>query len=118
MDEAGRAYESEMRRIAAAGMPGIIGAARQYMGTVSPTPLSGLNVPTQPVANRIAEACRQLVEAGQELQSARAGYRESVERKEQWEQLFAQISGELMKLIHEHREGTPEGVPYQAEGMR
>lgn len=90
---------------------------RQYAAQVSdqygvnriigaPTPLNAT------VNHRIAELAKQVTEAGHQLEEARGRYREAVHHKERCEKAFAGISQELMQAIQEHREGTPEGVPY------
>lgn len=142
MDEAGRAYESEMKRIAAAGMPGIVrgaptetGASHVFTNMVGqwgpadpgyavPKPPSGLNTPVQSASHRIAELAKQVTEAGHMLAEARAQHRNASISREKCEMQFAQVSDALVQAMSEHREGhsvaglstastSPEGVPYQ-----
>jgi hypothetical protein len=70
-------------------------------------------VPTQPIAARIATLAQQVTEAAQMLVEARTRHYEANIRRSKCEAEFAQVTEALMHAINEHREGTPENVPYQ-----
>lgn len=72
------------------------------------TPTTTVRTP----AVRIAELAEQTAEAGHMLAEARAQYDEASRRMEKCRAGFFQVSEALLQAIHEHREGTPEGVPY------
>jgi hypothetical protein len=117
MDEAKmRAYEEEVARMRSqfgeqAEMPS---SPRTPYGTLgSPIGLRGPGAPVMPAPQRLAELCNQLTKAGQGLAEARGRYSEARENRDVAERTFALLADQLMGAIQEHREGTPEGVPYQ-----
>jgi hypothetical protein len=70
-------------------------------------------VTTQPIAARISDLATQVADAAHRLEEARVQSRLAGEQRSKCEVLFAQASEALMQAINEHREGTPENVPYQ-----
>lgn len=64
-------------------------------------------------SDRIADLAKQVAEAGRMLTEAREAFEETARRRRRCEDNFANVADALMQAIHEHREGTPEGVPYQ-----
>lgn len=69
-------------------------------------------MPTVLLSNRIAELAKQVSDAGQELEMAREQFNRAQDARATAEKVFIDISERLMQAIHEHREGTPVGVPY------
>lgn len=64
------------------------------------------------ITERIAHFGKQAEEASHQLQEARVAYRRAEELKAKCEARFADVTEQLIRALHEHREGTPEGVPY------
>jgi hypothetical protein len=87
---------------------------RERYGETAEEP-SGLRnrVPTQPIAAKIATLAQQVTEAGQMLSEARSRHFEAAAHRSKCEAAFAQVTEALIHAINEHREGTPENVPYQ-----
>ena len=79
----------------------------------SPSKGYGTLTPVMPIEQRIAELAKHVAEAGHQLAVARANYDEATRAKAKAHAVFAEVSSRLLEAIHEHREGTPEGVPYQ-----
>lgn len=69
---------------------------------------------TVPIQQRIAEAAKRVTDAGYELGEARMNYDNAARTKEQCHLAFVRASEEMVRLLHEHREGTAEAVPYQS----
>lgn len=67
----------------------------------------------QPIADRIADLSKQVAEAAMRLSEARSRHREVSDQRSKSEVEFAQVADDLLRAIHEHREGTPEKEPYQ-----
>ncbi len=85
---------------------------RTFIGA-TPNLLKGNPVPMMPITQRLAELASHASQAGAALQEARERFIEAARHKEKCEQVFAQVSGDLMTAIHTIQEGTPENVPYQ-----
>lgn len=110
------AYEAEVKR-----------ARGQYgPGAELPDPPKGytglregrLGTPTapigrQPVAARIEDLARQITVAGHQVTETRLAFDVAAQDRSKAEQRFSELAAALMQAIHEHREGTPENVPYQ-----
>lgn len=90
---------------------------------------SALNAPVQPIHERILELASQVVKSSHLLAEVRAQHQAIMREKQKAEDHFAVTSDALIAAMMEHREGrstagmstastSPEGVPYQAEGMR
>jgi hypothetical protein len=69
-------------------------------------------VPVQPVAGRIADLCKQIADVSHALALARSRHQEATELRLEAEVEFGRVADELTRAIQEHREGTPENVPY------
>jgi hypothetical protein len=65
-------------------------------------------------ASRIASLAKQATEAAERLAEARNQYERASSQRHKCEAEFASVSEQLVRAIHEHREGTPENVPYQS----
>jgi hypothetical protein len=72
----------------------------------------GAPIGRQPVAARIEDLANQAATAGRELTEAREEYQRAALMREQATKRFISVSEALFQAIQEHREGTPEGVPY------
>lgn len=68
-----------------------------------------------PVSVRIAELAREIAAAGERLAETRQAFGYAGQAKSEAEALFSNVASQLMAAIQEHREGTPEGVPYERE---
>jgi hypothetical protein len=64
------------------------------------------------LTERIAELCKQLPGVSQQLAYARTRQREAGAFLTQAQAQFDEIVANLNQAINEHREGTPENVPY------
>ena len=62
---------------------------------------------------RIGDLAKQTTEAAHMLAEARDQYQRAAVGRQKAEAAFAAVSEALVQAIHEHREGTPENVPYQ-----
>ena len=100
-------WEREVHRMRETYGPGTDIPSATYTNRI------GTATPLMPVAGRIAELAQRVTEAGHMLAEARAQYRAAREQQAKCEAGFAQISNDLLQVISEHREGTPEGVPQQ-----
>lgn len=117
MDEKMAAYEAEVKRMRDQYGPDAEVPMNPYGNLVAKAPrgaMPGLNTPVMPIEGRIAELTKQVAEAGHRLSMARATFTEAARSKDHERQMFIELTELLMQAIHEHREGTPEGVPYQS----
>jgi hypothetical protein len=73
----------------------------------------GPGTPVMTVPARISELAKQAAEAAHMLAEARSQYAQTQRHLEKCKAGFIQVSEALLGAIHEHREGTPENVPYQ-----
>jgi hypothetical protein len=94
-----REYEDEVKR-----EHDRYGAMRRAPGTAAP--VGAIEV-------LIAELSIEITEASHRLSMARATFIEASRGKQDEELHFAELADRLMSAIHEHREGTPENVPYR-----
>jgi hypothetical protein len=98
----GNAYEYEKKRM------------HDTYGEDAEGPSIGRMVPVErTITERLADFGKQVAEAGHQLHEARIAYRRAVEMKQKAETRFVDVSEQLLQAVHEHREGTPENVPYQ-----
>ena len=97
--EQGRRYTGETM----SPMSGRLQAVNTYAG-------APINRP--PVAVRIEDLASQAALAGRELAEAREEYQRAALVREQATKRFISVTEALFQAIQEHREGTPEGVPY------
>jgi uncharacterized protein YqgV (UPF0045/DUF77 family) len=67
----------------------------------------------QPIAARIADLSKQVAEAAHMLSEARTQYERAALTKSKLEMEFSRVAEAMTQAINEHREGTPETVPYQ-----
>jgi len=77
------------------------------VGMLGPTP------PLKPVAARIEDLARQLADVANALTAARRDYDAASQAKAAAGAAFSALSEQLLTVIQEHREGTPEGGSYQ-----
>ncbi len=88
---------------------------REYNQTSSPH--APLGIPGAPinvsVEQRISELSRAVTETADALAGARRDHQRASINRQQCEEAFIQASEALIAAIHDHREGTPTGAPYQ-----
>lgn len=101
------AYEAEVKR-----MTGQYGLGAEIPRPPTNT-LVGGPLGRQPVAVRIEDLANQAATAGHELTSAREEYLRAALVREQATKRFISVTEALFQAIQEHRERTPENVPYQ-----
>lgn len=104
-----RSYEDEVKRQRDAYGPGAEIPQHPIGGLVPGT--LGVPVP-QAAPERISQLCKQLAEATQQLSMARGQFNSARVQRDQAEGMFAKVVEELNYAIQEHREGTPENMPY------
>lgn len=63
---------------------------------------------------RITRLSKEVAEASHALEGARQAFEKADRLRDECSTQFMHLSNELMQAIHEHREGTPENVPYQS----
>jgi hypothetical protein len=106
-----QAYEDEVKRMRNTYGPDAEIPRNPY-GNLTPNHPIGAPLNARPVTERIAELGKRVAEASRMLSDARGTQRDAAEHLHKCELSFAQLADELTKALHEHREGTPEGVPY------
>ncbi len=110
------AYEAEVKRMHATYGPQaeVPHPPRTPTGLLSGvTTVGGVPLSRQPVAARIEDLANQIASAGHQVTEARQAYEQAARARAQAETRFAELATALLAAIHEHREGTPENVPYQ-----
>jgi hypothetical protein len=112
MDEKQSAYEAEVKRMTETYGPG---AEMPKAPSSVRMGISGASTPIgrPPISARLEELANQVAMAGRELAEARDQYQQAALIREQTMKRFCSVADALMQAIHEHREGVPEGVPYQ-----
>jgi hypothetical protein len=72
-----------------------------------------LRVRTQSIAAKIATLAQKATEAADLLEEARVRHHTASGHRSKCEAAFAEAAAGLIQALNEHREGTPENVPYQ-----
>jgi hypothetical protein len=85
---------------------------RTPYGNLKVSALTPSTPPARPITERISEFCKQLPGVSQQLAYARTRQRESDAFLLQARVQFDKLADDLAQAIAEHREGTPENVPY------
>jgi hypothetical protein len=106
-----QAYEDEVKRMRNTYGPDAEIPRNPY-GNLTPNHPIGAPLNARPVTERIAELGKRVAEASRMLSDARGAQRDVTDHLRKCELSFAQLADELTKALLEHREGTPEGVPY------
>ncbi len=101
------AYEAEVKRMTGQYGPGAE-VPHRPINTLAAGPIGR---PT--VAARIEDLANQIASAGHQVTEARQAYEQAARGRAQAETRFSELATALLAAIHEHREGTPENMPYQ-----
>lgn len=75
-----------------------------------PPPLPGV---PEALPSRIARLAKEVTVAAELLAGVRSSHETATRLRHEHEARFAALSDQLVQAIHEHRAGTPEGVPEQ-----
>jgi hypothetical protein len=104
-----RIHDQEVKRMQGTYGPDAEMPKSPYGNLIS----SATSTPVAPsAAARISELSKQLADAAHALAEARFRAREAKDQHDKAETAFALVADSLFQIINEHREGTPENVPY------
>jgi hypothetical protein len=104
-----RIHDQEVKRMQGTYGPDAEMPKSQF-GNLTSSATSAPMVPSAPA--RISELSKQLADAAHALAEARFRAREAKDQHDKAETAFALVADSLFQIINEHREGTPENVPY------